>query len=139
MEFDLQSQPEIVQQVAGYALQGWELAQGWLLSPAAWSQFGLLIAAFVLAVLAVRRLRPAITRFLTPPEGQTIIIAATRRVLLGFVPLLLPVFAYVFTAIGESVVVSLFDSCAVIAFVKGVFLFLSASIIVSDVIRDRFL
>ena len=139
MDFDLQSQPEIVQQVAGYALQGWELAQGWLLSPAAWSQFGLLIAAFVLAVLAVRRLRPAITRFLTPPEGQTSIIAATRRFLLGFVPLLLPVFAYVFTAIGESVVVSLFDSGAVIAFGKRVFLFLAARILVREVIRDPFL
>ncbi|AXI53172.1 hypothetical protein C1J05_00440 [Sulfitobacter sp. JL08] len=139
MEFDLQSQPEIVQQVAGYALQGWELAQGWLLSPAAWSQFGLLIAAFLLAVLAVRRLRPAITRFLTPPEGQTSIIAATRRFFLGFVPLLLPVLAYVFTAIGESVVVSLFDSGAVIAFGKRVFLFLAARILVREVIRDPFL
>ena len=45
MEFDLESQPEIVQTIAGYAIQGYELALSWLLSPAAWSQFGLLIVA----------------------------------------------------------------------------------------------
>jgi small-conductance mechanosensitive channel len=139
MEFDLQSQPEIVQQAAGYAREGWDLLQGWLLSPAAWSQFGLLLVAFALALLAVRRLRPAITRFLSPPDDQTGIIASARRFLLGFAPLLLPLLAYVFTAIGESVVVSLFDSGAVIAFGKRVFLFLAARILVREVIKDPFL
>ena len=45
MEFDLESQPEIVQTIVGYGQQGWELAMSWLLSPAAWSQFGLLRVA----------------------------------------------------------------------------------------------
>ena len=53
MEFDLSSQPEIVQQAAGYALQAYELALSWLLSPAAWSQFGLLVAASLLTAAAV--------------------------------------------------------------------------------------
>ena len=42
---DLDAQPEIVQTAVGYALQGWELAESRLLSPAAWSQFGLLVVA----------------------------------------------------------------------------------------------
>ena len=33
---------------------GWGLAQGWRLSPAAWSPFGLLIAAYGLSVQANR-------------------------------------------------------------------------------------
>ena len=42
---DWENQPEIIQQAHGYALQGWELAKEWLLSPAAWSQFALLVVA----------------------------------------------------------------------------------------------
>ena len=59
MEFDLSDQPEIVQQVFGYAQQGYDLAMGWLLSPAAWSQFALLMISYFLAVMVARRLRPA--------------------------------------------------------------------------------
>lgn len=139
MEFDLRDQPEIIQQAAAYGVQGWELAKSWLLSPAAWSQFALLIVAFVLAVLITRRIRPAITRLLTPPEDQSGITASARRFVLDFVPLLLPLLAYVFTAIGESVVLSLFESGAVIAFGKRVFLFLAVRILVREVINDPFL
>ncbi len=139
MEFDLKDQPEIVQQAAAYGVQGWELAKSWLLSPAAWSQFALLIVAFVLAVLLTRRIRPALTGLLTPPDDQNGITASARRFVLDFVPLLLPLLAYVFTAIGESVVLSLFESGAVIAFGKRVFLFLAARILVREVINDPFL
>ena len=58
MAFDLSSQPEIVQQAYGYLLQGWELALSWLLSPAAWSQFALLVLSYLLAVLAARGAKP---------------------------------------------------------------------------------
>lgn len=46
MEFDLEDQPEIVQTIAGYAAQFYELALMWLLDPVAWSQFGVLIVAY---------------------------------------------------------------------------------------------
>ncbi|WP_299722074.1 mechanosensitive ion channel domain-containing protein [uncultured Tateyamaria sp.] len=138
MEFDLESQPEIVQTIAGYAIQGYELALSWLLSPAAWSQFGLLIVAYVAAVLVTRRLRPTLASLLDPGESDSI-IAQSRRFIAQFLPLLLPVLAYAFTGIGESVVRSIFDSGAVIAFGKRVFLFLAARALVRDIIHDPFL
>ena len=136
---DWDNQPEIVQQAIGFAQQGWDLAKGWLLSPAAWSQFALLILAFVLALLIRRRLAPVLTRLLTPPEGQTNVVAQARTFVISFLPLLLPLLAYGFTAAGESVVRSLFDSGAVIAFGKRVFLFIAARILVHEIVRDPFL
>jgi hypothetical protein len=114
----MEGQPEIVGIALGYLEQGWEIAKTWLLSPAAWSQFALLVVAFVLAVLVARRLRETLTRLITPAEGQTGMIANARRSVLPFLALLMPLLAYVFTAIGEQVVRSLFDSGAVIAFGK---------------------
>ncbi|MGD1881003.1 MAG: mechanosensitive ion channel family protein [Paracoccaceae bacterium] len=136
--FDLSDQPEIVQQAAGYAQLGLELAQNWLLSPAAWSQFGLLIIAYFVAVLVNRRLRPGMSRLLDPGEAENI-FAKPRLFLMMFLPLLLPLLAYVFTAIGETIVVSLFESGAVIAFGKRVFLFLAVRALVRDIFSDPFL
>ncbi|WP_299371574.1 mechanosensitive ion channel domain-containing protein [uncultured Tateyamaria sp.] len=138
MEFDLESQPEIVQTIVGYGQQGWELALSWLLSPAAWSQFGLLIVAYVAAVLVSRKLQPTLSRLLDPGESDSI-IAKARRFVAQFLPLLLPLLAYVFTGIGESVVRSIFDSGAVIAFGKRVFLFLAVRALVRDIVSDPFL
>lgn len=131
--------PQFVQTALGYAQQGWDLAQSWLLSPEAWSQFGLLIAAFGLAWYANRRLKAVLVRVLTPPKDKTNIIATARRFLLLFLPLLLPVLAYGFTAIAEQIVRSIFDGGAVIAFGKRVFLFLAARALVRDIIKDPFL
>lgn len=138
MEFDLASQPEIVQQAVGYALQGWELAKTWLLSPQAWSQFGLLVVAYFLAVVAARRIKPILARFLDPGEVENI-FSKPRRMVLSFLPLLLPLLAYVFTGIGESIVRSIFDSGSVIAFGKRVFLFLALRALVRDIFTDPFL
>jgi potassium-dependent mechanosensitive channel len=138
VEFDLESQSEIVQTIAGYGLQGYELALTWLLSPAAWSQFGLLLAAYLVAVLVTRRLRPALSSLLDPGDTKGL-IAHARRFVLQFLPLVLPLLAYAFTGIGESVVRSIFDSGAVIAFGKRVFLFLAVRALVRDIITDPFL
>ncbi len=135
----MDGQPEIVQQVLGYVNQGWELAQGWLLSPAAWSQFGLLVAAFLAALVVSRKLSPILTKTITPPDGQTSYLAQARRFVLLFLPLLLPLLAYVFTGIGEQITRSIFGSGAVIAFGKRVFLFLAARALVRDIITDSFL
>ncbi|MBW4706571.1 mechanosensitive ion channel [Roseobacter sp. YSTF-M11] len=139
MEFDLASQPEIVQQAVDYALQAWDLAKSWALSPAAWSQFALLIVAYLLAVVAARRLRGFLTRVLTPAPEADSYLAQGRRAALLTLPLLLPLLAYLFTAIGESVVRSVFDSGAVIAFGKRVFLFLAVRTLVREIIKDPFL
>lgn len=135
----MEDAPEFVQQAAAYALQGWDIAKGWLLSPAAWSQFALLVIAYLLAWFLTRRLRPAISRLLMPPEAQLGPVAQARRFVLIFLPLLLPLLAYVLTGVGESVTRSLFGSGAVIAFGKRVFLFLAVRILVQEIIRDPFL
>jgi potassium efflux system protein len=56
-----------------------------------------------------------------------------------FLPLLLPLLAYGFTGIGEGIVRSLFDSGAMIAFGKQVFLFLALRVLVPSIITDPFL
>ena len=138
MEFDLESQPQIVQTIAGYAIQAWELALTWLLSPAAWTQFGLLLVAYLAALLISRRVQPALARVLDPGDSDSYIAQARRFVAL-FLPLILPLLAYVLTAIGEGVVRSIFDSGAVIAFGKRVFLFLAVRVLVRDIVSDPFL
>ncbi len=115
------------------------LAQEWLLSPAAWSQFALLIGAYLLARIVNRIVAPRLTRMLTPAADNQSIIASTRRYVLILVPLLLPLLAYGFTAIGEAVTRSLFGSGAVIAFGKRVFLFLAARALAKHILTDPFL
>ena len=123
----------------GYAQQAYDFAMGWLTSPEAWSQFGLLLAAFLLAWFVSRKLNKTLAGVLTPGEGATGPINDARRFVLQFLPLLLPILAYAFTGAGEQIVRSLFDSGAVIAFGKRVFLFLAARILVRDIIKEPFL
>ncbi len=114
----------------------WGIAEGWLLSPAAWSQFALLIVAYLAALYASRKLHPLLGRWLTPPEDADGYVARARRFVALFLPLLLPLLAYVFIGIGETVTRSLFGSGAVIAFGKRVFLFLAVRILVKEIITD---
>ena len=136
---DLSEQPEIVQQALAFVLQGWNLAKGWLLSPAAWSQFAILILAYLLAVLISRKLKPSLTRLFTPADDQGNIFATARRFILIFLPLIMPLLAYGLTGLGESITRSIFGSGEVIAFGKRIFLFLAARIFVTDIIKDGFL
>ena len=130
---------DIVAMIQGYLDQGIALARDWLLSPAAWSQFGILVAAYLLALIISRRATPRLTKLLEPaPESQNL-IAKARRFVLVFLPLLLPLLAYALTAIGEQITVSLFGSGAVIAFGKRVFLFLAVRALAQDMLRDPFL
>jgi small-conductance mechanosensitive channel len=138
MNFDLTEYPPVVQQIAGYGVQGYDLAMGWLLSPAAWSQFAILVGAYLLAVLISRRLRPALKGLIDPRDTQNM-FTAPRLFVLQFLPLILPLLAYALTGIGEAVVRSIFDSGAVIAFGKRVFLFLAVRAFVRDILQDPFL
>lgn len=139
MEEFLASQPPFVRTAWGLIGQGRELALDWLTSPAAWSQFALLILAFVLAWLVRRSLSPALQRLLTPAQGADTYFAKARRFALVFLPLLLPILAYIFTSIGEQATRAAFGSGAVIAFGKNVFLLVAARILVNDIVQDPFL
>lgn len=138
MDFDLTQYPPIVQQIADYGVQGFDLAMGWLLSPAAWSQFGILVGAYLLAVLITRRLRPALHSLIDPDDTRTL-FTTPRLFVLQFLPLILPVLAFALTGIGEQVVRSIFDSGAVIAFGKRLFLLLAVRIFVREILQDPFL
>lgn len=122
-----------------YYNQGRDIALEWLLSPAAWSQFALLVVAFALAVVLSRWLRPRLTRILTPEEGSQSHLAKARRFVLIFLPLLTPLLAFALTSAGEQVTRSLFGSGAVIAFGKRIFLFLAVRAFVRDIVTEGFL
>ena len=139
MDWDLSAQPPIVQTAAGYALQGYEIALVWLLSPAAWSQFALLILSYLAAVILSRRIRPVLTRLISPRQDSVSLLSRLRRGCLMALPLLLPVLAYALAAVGEQFTRSVFGTGTVIALGKGVFLFLAARVLVRDIVSDPFL
>lgn len=135
----LENRPEIIDQAIGYFNQVWDIAESWLLSPAAWSQFGLLVAAFLAARIVARRVKPVLTRLLTPEGEQNNLLSKARLFALIFLPLTMPLLAWVFTAAGEQVTRSVFGSGAVIAFGKRVFLFLAVRAFAQEIIKDPFL
>ena len=135
----MEQQSEMVTRILGGLDHAQDVALGWLLSPAAWSQFGLLALAYLAAKLIAARALPAIRRLVSPDAAQTGRIAGARRFVLLFVPLLMPVLAYGFTAMGEEVTRSIFGTGEVIAFGKRVFLLLAVRILVRDVVSDGFL
>jgi len=131
--------PPFVAQALGYLTQGAELAKGWLLSPAAWSQFAVLIVAYGLAVLATRMVVPRLAGVLTPAADNQTVFSTARRFVLQFLPLLLPLIAFALTGIGEQATRSIFGSGEIIAFGKRVFIFIAARILVRDIVSVPFL
>ncbi len=134
----MENQPEIVTQALGYLEQGRDIALSWLQSSAAWSQFALLLVAFLLAWFVTRWLRPKLQRLIDPGEAETA-FAQIRRVVLMCLPLMLPLLAFAFTAIGEAAATSVLGSGVVLAFGKRIFLFLAARALVRDMLPDGFL
>lgn len=135
MEFE----PEFIENVMSHIQPVLDLAASWLTSPAAWSQFALLVVAWLMARLVTRRMQPHLAALLTPAPGATHILAPTMVFLRSLLPLLMPLLAFLFTAVGEELTRSLFGSGAVIAFGKRIFLFVAARILVEQVLTDRFL
>ena len=123
----------------GYLEQGRALALEWLLSPAAWSQFALLVVAYLAALVITRWLRPRLARLLAPESADESPLAKVRRFVLMFLPLMLPLMAFGLTFVGEQVTRSLFGSGAVIAFGKRLFLFLAVRAFVRDMLHDPLL
>jgi small-conductance mechanosensitive channel len=128
-----------VERLKDWLQQASDTALGWLSSPAALSQFGLLILAYVVARLLARRFSPLIDKALTPKPEATHVLARLRRFALQFLPLLLPLLAYALTAVGEGLTRATFGSGEVIAFGKRVFLFLAALALVRQVLPPGFL
>ncbi len=135
----MEPQNTMVEQGLALLDAGYGLALEWLLSPAAWTQFALLVGAYILAVLVNRIISPKLATLLTPETQSVTLISTLRRYVLIFLPLLLPLFAYGFTAMGEQVTRSLFGSGAIIAFGKRVFLFLALRAFARDILTDPFL
>ncbi len=135
----MDGQPEILGKVIDWLDQAGQVAMGWATSPAAWSQFALLVLAAGIAWAVARRLTPVLDRLLTPAEGRGGLLAVTGRFARRFLPLILPLAAWGLTAAGEEVTRSMFDSGEVIAFGKRVMLFIAARIFVREVLRDPFL
>lgn len=129
----------LLDQVLGYVETIYQIAVTWLLSPAAWSQFIILLVAYILAVIITRRFYPIIAALIAPAEEADNPIATARRFVLQFIPLILPLLAYALTGIGESVTRSVFGSGAVIAFGKRVFLFLAIRTFAKDMLSDPLL
>ncbi|MFN3847009.1 MAG: mechanosensitive ion channel family protein [Paracoccaceae bacterium] len=135
----MDGQSEVIMQALNWLDQAGQIALGWFLSPAAWSQFALLALAYLLAHVIAGRLSVVLTRLLMPKDSAQGFFATARRFSLKFLPLLLPLIAYALTAGGESLTRSIFGSGEVIAFGKRVFLFLAARALVSHVLTDTFL
>jgi small-conductance mechanosensitive channel len=134
----MNGQGDFAATLTGWAHEAGEIALGWLSSPAAWSQFGLLAVAYLVARLATARATPFVIRLLDP-AAKAGPLANARRFALRFVPLMLPLVAYGLTAMGEEVTRATFGSGEVIAFGKRVFIFLAARIFVREVLTDSFL
>ena len=134
----MNGQGDFAATLTGWAHQAGEIALGWLSSPAAWSQFGLLAVAYLVARLAAAQFTPIVTRLLDP-AAKAGPFANARRFALRFVPLMLPLIAYGLTVLGEEVTRATFGSGEVIAFGKRVFIFLAARIFVREVLTDSFL
>ncbi|MEM9583659.1 MAG: mechanosensitive ion channel domain-containing protein [Pseudomonadota bacterium] len=136
---DIDTLPPFVGQALDFIMPALELARGWLMSPAAWSQFAVLIGAYILAVVISRMIVPRLSRLLEPDAESETIFSQARRFVLQFLPLLLPLIAFMLTGIGEQATRSIFGSGEVIAFGKRVFMFLAARILVRDIIQVPFL
>jgi small-conductance mechanosensitive channel len=126
-------------QVVSYLHQAYDLSLQWITSAAAWSQFGLLVVAFLAAYHLHKKINPVIEKRLNPDDKNTGVFAHGLRFGLLFLPLLLPLLAYSFTAMGEQITRSIFGSGEVIAFGKRLFILLAVRILVRDIIYSPFL
>lgn len=130
---------DLINTALGYVTPAIDFAVAWMINPANWVQFALLVAAYVFAVFITRKLNPRLTKLLTPAADNVSALSHARRFMLMFLPLVLPLMAFGLTAIGEQVTRSIFGSGEVIAFGKRVFLFLAVRAFARDMLTDPLL
>lgn len=130
---------DLMNTALGYVTPAIDFAVAWMINPANWVQFALLVAAYVVAVFISRKLNPRLAKLLTPAADNVSALSHARRFMLMFLPLVLPLMAFGLTAIGEQVTRSIFGSGEVIAFGKRVFLFLAVRAFARDMLTDPLL
>ena len=129
----------MLETVQSYGEQGQQVVLDWITSPAAYAQFGLLLVAYLAALIVSARLQPKLAELLKSDSESSGAFGKARKWILLLLPLLLPLLAYAFTAAGEQVTRSLFGSGAVIALGKRVFVFIAVRKIVNEIATDPFL
>src|SRR5690606_18840933 len=132
-------QSAMIDRFQAYIETAGHTALAWVTSPAAWSQFALLALSWGLAMLVARRLRPRLAQVVAAREGARGPWALLLRAAMWLMPLLLPLLAYGFTALGEAFTRQVFGAGEVIALGKRVFLFLAARTVAQSLLRDSFL
>ncbi|MDB4213269.1 mechanosensitive ion channel [Octadecabacter sp.] len=130
---------DLLKTVMGYVMPAYDVALAWIIDPANWVQFALLVGAYVVAMVITRKVNPHLIKALTPTADNQSVLAKARRFILIFMPLLLPLLAFGLTAIGEQVTRSIFGAGDVIAFGKRVFLFLAVRAFARDMLSDPLL
>jgi len=130
---------DLLNTALGYVTPATDFAITWIINPANWVQFALLVGAYIAAVFITRKLNPYLTKLLTPAKDSFTPLSHARRFVLIFLPLVLPLMAFGLTAIGEGVTRSIFGSGEVIAFGKRVFLFLAVRAFAKDMLTDPLL
>jgi len=130
---------DLINTAMGYITPAVDFAIVWMIDPANWVQFALLVGAYLMAVVITRRAKPRLVRALTPRSVAQTPLAKAWRFLLVFMPLVLPLLAFLVTAVGEQVTRSIFGAGEVIAFGKRVFLFLAVRAFVGDILFDPLL
>ena len=119
--------------------QGLSTALDWITSPQAYAQFAMLVVSYLVALAAYRWARPRLLLVLTTEEDDLSFLAQAKRFLYLFLPLMLPLLAYAFTAMGEGVTRSVFGSGEVIALGKRLFIFLAVWRLVNHILTDPLL
>ncbi|MEL6958814.1 MAG: mechanosensitive ion channel domain-containing protein [Pseudomonadota bacterium] len=130
---------DLLNTAMGYLTIAYGFALSWIIDPANWSQFALLIVAYLAALFITKKLNPRLEKLLTPPEDSNNILSKVRRFVMIFMPLVMPLMAFALLAIGEQVTRSIFGSGEIIAFGKRLFLFLAVRAFVRDMLTDPML
>ncbi len=118
-----------------YAGDGIDQLMAWLLSPQAWIQFGLVVAAYFLARLVAAMVSPILNKALTFGPNKHTALQSTGAFLLMFIPLITPLLAYGLTAAAEVIGSSLLGASGVIALGKRLFVFLAIRVFVLHILN----
>lgn len=81
---------QYLEQAMGFAQPYLLLAQDWLTSPAAWSQFALLVVSWLVAGIAAHRITPRLERLIAPRPESKGAFATARRFSCRFWPMASP-------------------------------------------------
>ncbi|MGB0799539.1 MAG: mechanosensitive ion channel family protein, partial [Planktomarina sp.] len=82
---------------------------------------------------------PRMTRRLTFTEGRFAALKPAGDLVIGLLPLLLPLLAFVFASAGETAITAAFGSAAVMTLGKRIFIFLAVRLFVKHILVDPFL